>query len=389
MKAHQDEPFELRLGGPVPRISGGCLRAIGCGDSGVRLPHSRSEQVPQRRRALSRHPLGHNLAQAAEHGIGEQLAHDVPYIHRRRMRGVENAALGSMYTDGIERASVVRDVRSDDAPHPERGVRIGVGHRDVDAPTRLGSGAGEIYVDAVVGHGQGAHDVDRLFDAVDTHCRIPGSVRQFADRAEHGMVRRRDDVAGQFIQISHGVLVHHRDEACRAGLVAGCQGVNVPDDLDGVTNVGLDDRHDVRIEDAVGGELQDRQVETLVVHLFRVGSETGPADVHDMAGAGEQRNQLASQERRRDHHDVEQVAGSLPGIVGEEDVARSHLRSGELLEEMQYRIRHGIHMAGRAGHGLGEHPALRVEDARGQVAGLTGRRAEGSPHERPCLFLGH
>src|SRR3546814_1673058 len=100
------------------------------------------------------------------------------------------------------------------------------------------------------------------------------------------------------------------------------------------------------------------------------------ADVDEMAGAGEQRHRLALPEGRGDDRQVVQMAGALPRIVGDEGVALAHRRDGKAVDEVLYRQRHGVDVAGRPGDRLRQHAAFSVEDACGNVARFARRRAE-------------
>ena len=53
------------------------------------------------------------------------------------------------------------------------------------------------------------------------------------------------------------------------------------------------------------------------------------------------------------------------------------------------RGRHGVDMAGRAGHRLGQHAALGVIDAGREIARLARDRAEGGAQQRLRLLLDH
>src|SRR3546814_6375859 len=90
------------------------------------------------------------------------------------------------------------------------------------------------------------------------------------------------------------------------------------------------------------------------------------ADVDEMAGAGEQRHRLALPEGRGDDRQVVQMAGALPRIVGDEGVALAHRRDGKAVDEVLYRQRHGVDVAGRPGDRLRQHAAFSVEDARSE-----------------------
>src|SRR3546814_1173675 len=70
------------------------------------------------------------------------------------------------------------------------------------------------------------------------------------------------------------------------------------------------------------------------------------------------------------------MAGALPRIVGDEGVALAHRRDGKAVDEVLYRQRHGVDVAGRNGDRLRQHAAFSVEDACGNVARFARRRAE-------------
>ena len=93
-------------------------------------------------------------------------------------------------------------------------------------------------------------------------------------------------------------------------------------------------------------------VVTLRRSLMRLKPETDPADVHQMAGAGKQRDRLAVLEAGRGDDEVVEMAGSHPGIVGDVGVARLHPLKREMRDEMLDRLGHGIDVARRPRHGL-------------------------------------
>src|SRR4029079_3996970 len=110
-------------------------------------------------------------------------------------------------------------------------------------------------------------------------------------------------------------------------------------------------------------EVHQRDVETLLVDLAGIDGHAAAADIDDVAGRGEERDHLAAPEGRRDEGEVVQVAGALPRIVGQEDVAFLHGGGGEAVEEVVDGARHRVDVAGRAGHGLRQHGAAQVEYA--------------------------
>ena len=83
------------------------------------------------------------------------------------------------------------------------------------------------------------------------------------------------------------------------------------------------------------------------------------------------------------------MAGAEPGVVGDVVVTLAHGCGGEFGQEVAHRFHHGVDVAGGAGDGLGEHSALQVEDAGGEIARLTHRGGEGGADHHLRLFLDH
>src|SRR5262245_39942930 len=108
-----------------------------------------------------------------------------------------------------------------------------------------------------------------------------------------------------------------------------------------------------------------------------------------MAGAGEEPRQLACVERRRRQHEVVEMAGAHPGVVGDVDVSLPHRLDREGANEMLHALGHGVDVAGCARHGLCQHVALAIEDAGGEVSRLAhdGRKGRAQQHLR--LLLNH
>ena len=86
-------------------------------------------------------------------------------------------------------------------------------------------------------------------------------------------------------------------------------------------------------------------------------------------------------------HEVVEVTGTEPGVVGQVGVARAHLVTRYHFEEVLDRFRHGVDVAWRAGNGLRQHIAVDVEDTGGNVAALAHDGAEGSVHQCLRLFV--
>ena len=112
-------------------------------------------------------------------------------------------------------------------------------------------------------------------------------------------------------------------------------------------------------------------------------------DVGDVRGGSEQRHRPALVEHRRDHREVVQVAGAVPGVVGQQYVLGVQRVHRETLQEKTDARRHRVHVPRRACHGLREHPTAGVEDSGRDVAGLAHRGGKRSAHQGLRLLLDH
>ena len=82
----------------------------------------------------------------------------------------------------------------------------------------------------------------------------------------------------------------------------------------------------------------------------------------------EEADQFVAMKDRCGDGDVVEVASALPRVVREIDVPGVDALWSDVVDEVRYSCGHGVHVAGCAGHGLGDHAAMAVEDACGQVA---------------------
>ena len=121
--------------------------------------------------------------------------------------------------------------------------------------------------------------------------------------------------------------------------------------------------------------------------LLRVRAEPPAAHVGDVAGAGEEGDAGALPEHGRHHGEIVEMAGAVPGVVGEQHIPRGQFGERVFLQELAHRRRHGVDVPGGPGDRLGEHCTARVEYARREVAGLPYYRGEGGAHQRLRLFL--
>ena len=140
---------------------------------------------------------------------------------------------------------------------------------------------------------------------------------------------------------------------------------------------------------AGAGQARDRHVQTFLVDLPAIRPKAAPTDIDDMAGTGEQSDQTIVVEGRCHDREIVQVAGPLPRIVGDENIAFAHRVDGEFLKEKPDTGGHRVDMTRGAGDRLGEHPPSGVENPGGQVASLAGGSAERGADQGLGLFLDH
>ena len=172
-----------------------------------------------------------------------------------------------------------------------------------------------------------------------------------------------------------------------ADAVAADQRMDVALDLHRLADVGAHDAHHAFVDLAFAHQGQQRQEQAFVEDLPAVGRLAEAADVDHVRGAGEQRHQLAVMEGGRGDDDVVEMAGALPRVVGHIGIARLHGLDRELADEMDDAARHRVHVARRAGDGLGQHLAVEVEHAGRDVARLARAGREGGAHQGAGLLL--
>ncbi len=245
----------------------------------------------------------------------------------------------------------------------------------------------EVDIDAVFADAERASQVDRLVISVDAHAVLPRALRQLANFVEHGVAGVIDDHVGDGSHVLEAEFVEHLDEPVGAGLVAGRQRIQVTRRRDGIAYVRTQDVEQCLVGLASAEQVADRQVDAFLEDLRAVGPEAEAADVGDVRGGREQRNRLAAVKHGRDNGEVIEMPGAVPRVVRHEHVAGLERVDRMLVEEEADTRRHRVDMAGRAGHGLGEHASSCVEHARGKIARFANRRRERRAHQRLCLFL--
>ncbi len=103
-------------------------------------------------------------------------------------------------------------------------------------------------------------------------------------------------------------------------LVAGCERIDIADHLMTLSHIVAQDVDEVLVDASAFGKLHDRDEDTFLVDFVRIRAEAATADIHHMGGTGEVADEDAVAKARRDDGEVVQVAGALPGVVGDVDV---------------------------------------------------------------------
>ena len=244
-------------------------------------------------------------------------------------------------------------------------------------------------MNAFIRNRQRRRERDRRIVAVDDHAVAPDALRQLSDLGQHRFARAVTDEIAKRIERIDFEFAHHLDKALAADIVAAGQRIGVALGVDRQPRVAADHRHQRLIDDALIDQLQHRDVEPLHEDVGGIRPETDAADIHQMAGAGKQRDRLAILEAGRGDDEVVEMAGPHPGIVGDVGVARLHRLDREMRDEMLDRLGHGIDVARRTRHRLRQHAPLEVEHTGREVAAFAHDRAEGRAQQHLRLLFDH
>ncbi len=282
-------------------------------------------QGPQVGRALGGNAPGDGLFQRAVDHIRHHVADRGSCVHRRRIRGTDDRSGRCRHLHRIQRPGIVRNGRRHDAVDAERRIGFRIAQRTVDRVRGHPRRAGEIHMDRVLADGNRCNQIERLLIPVYPHRIRPRPFRQLANRLGHRAAAARNDLLTQHIQIVQPEFAHHRHQPPAADVVAGDQGVDVADDLHRFAHIRAYHRQQVFVHHPRACQAQQRNEQAFVPNLPSLRCLSDPAHVDQMRGAGEQRNDPAIHERRRNDHQVVQMPGALPRIVGDVDITFLHV----------------------------------------------------------------
>ena len=218
---------------------------------------------------------------------------------------------------------------------------------------------------------------------------MEGAARQGVDGGLGGGERGVEDVAGQAVEAIEGVFIEHFGQALGAGIVAGAEGVDVALEFDRGAGADADEVEEGLVRLSGLEAFHDGDIEAFLEDRTALGAHAQAANIDDMCGIGEEADDFSVMEGGGDDGEVVQMPGAEPGVVGDVMVTLAHGLGGEFRQEVAHRFHHGVDVAGGAGHRLGQHAALQVEDAGGEIARLAHRGGEGGADHHLRLFLHH
>ena len=182
-------------------------------------------------------------------------------------------------------------------------------------------------------------------------------------------------------------LFHHVNQAAMPDLVAGRQRIDIANQLIGFAHIAADNADQRLVHIALVGKFHDRDIEPLFIDGLRIRPKTSAANVDDMRRTGEEADQHAVMERRRNHGNVMQVTSAFPRIVCDIDISVEDVLTPDPADEMRNRICHRIDVARSAGDSLSQHLAMRIINPRRQIARFAHRGRKGRTHQRLRLFF--
>ncbi len=108
-----------------------------------------------------------------------------------------------------------------------------------------------------------------------------------------------------------------------------------------------------------------------------------------MTGGSKKGDEFLFEEHWCHHHIVKQMACAEPWVIGAINIAGLHGVLRIFVEEMRNGRGHGVYVAGRSGHRLGDHVALCIINTSREVTCFACDGAKGGAEEGLCLFFDH
>ena len=215
------------------------------------------------------------------------------------------------------------------------------------------------------------------------------ATRQLGDFKQGRAPAGFENILCQIIQAIHRELVHHFNKSLGTGVIAGAKGIDIAFQFHRRARSRADEIEERLIRRAGIEAFHDRDIEPFFENAAPFRAHAKPANINDMRSIGEKPDNLAAAKRGRNDGQVMQMPGREPGVIGDVVITWLHAGCREFRQEVADRFCHGIHMARRTGHGLGQHASLQIKDAGGKIARFAHRGAEGSADHGLRLFFDH
>ena len=210
---------------------------------------------------------------------------------------------------------------------------------------------------------------------------------QLADVRPGGRFASGDDLVCERLDVVETVACAQCEQSLRTDLTTGHLCVQVAGHVIRLPNVRHDEVPHVGVALSGNHQPHDGDPQSLFEHVTPAGADAVAADVGVVDRRSEERDDPAVAEDRVQHRDVEQLAGRLVRVVGDEHVTLDEGVGRVHVEDRRCSPRERVDVPGGARDGLGDHPAASVEDGVGQVARLTHDRRECGPLQSAGLLV--
>jgi hypothetical protein len=243
-------------------------------------------------------------------------------------------------------------------------------------------------VDVAIADLDHAGQLDRLVDAVRGDAAGVAPRRDAADRVPHRALRCLDDVLAWSLEVGQAERLERGHDRLARGSVPGRLRVQVAEVLFRCPHVGAHHPDEQCVRFPGREELLDRDEDALLELRVRFDPEPATAHVGQMAQAADVGHEPTAMEDGRHDRVVVELARCRVRIVGDENVTRRERARRERRDEVPDRVGHRVDVPGCPGAGLGQHVAIRQEDARGEIAGFAHDGREGRPDQGRRLLIG-
>ena len=134
-------------------------------------------------------------------------------------------------------------------------------------------------------------------------------------------------------------------------------------------------------------EAANRDPEPLLETVPSAGPDAVSTDIGVMDRRTEEGNDPAISPCRDQHGDIEQLTGSLVGVVRDQHITGLERLDRDLLEHVRSADGERVDVPRCAGHGLCDHSATSIEDGIREVTGFADDGRERRSLQSPCLLV--